>query len=209
MADDGAARWRSALPQNDALDAKILGVALPSIANLAVIPIVGAVDTFWIGRMGDALALAGQGAANQVFFSTFFLIAFIPTITAPHVAKAAGAGDIEGASKRVCEALFLANVLGLLGTLRGARSVRDPHYADAAEHEAPSLSPLPSPTPHRVALPSPAKRGHAAGSSGSPSSTPALLFVGAVGAGAAAWWCGRAWGGSGHGLVAASPVDSQ
>ena len=41
-------------------------VALPSMTNLAVIPIVGAVDTFWIGRMGDALALAGQGAANIV-----------------------------------------------------------------------------------------------------------------------------------------------
>ena len=111
-------RLQQALPgRRDELDGEILGVALPSIANLAVIPVVGAVDTFWIGRMGNALALAGQGAANQVFFSTFFLIAFIPTITAPLVAKAAGAGDIAGASKRVAEALFLANVLGAIGTL--------------------------------------------------------------------------------------------
>lgn len=109
-------RWRDALPRGDELDDRILSVALPSIANLAVIPLVGAVDTFWIGRMGDALALAGQGAANQVFFSTYFLIAFIPTITAPLVAKAAGGGDIDGAARRVCEALFLANVLGALGT---------------------------------------------------------------------------------------------
>lgn len=94
-----------------------MNVALPSMANLAVIPIVGAVDTFWIGRMGDALALAGQGAANQVFFSAYFLIAFIPTITAPLVAKAAGGGDIDQAAKRICEALFLANVLGLIGTV--------------------------------------------------------------------------------------------
>ena len=113
-----ASRARAALPlQRDELDKKILGVTLPSIANLAVIPIVGAVDTFWIGRMGDALALAGQGAANQCFFSTYFLIAFIPTITAPLVAKAAGSGDIESAATRVAEALFLANVLGLIGTL--------------------------------------------------------------------------------------------
>ena len=95
-----------------------MGAALPSIANLAVIPIVGAVDTFWIGRMGNALALAGQGAANQCFFSAFFLIAFIPTITAPLVAAAAGSGDIDSACKRVCEALFLANALGVLGALR-------------------------------------------------------------------------------------------
>ena len=110
-------RWRDALPQNDALDKQLLGVALPSIANLAVIPVVGAVDTFWIGRMGDALALAGQGAANQCFFSTYFLIAFIPTITAPLVAKAAGGGDLDGAARRVSEALFLANILGFIGTL--------------------------------------------------------------------------------------------
>ena len=92
-------------------------MALPSIANLAVIPLVGAVDTFWIGRMGDALALAGQGAANQCFFSIYFLIAFIPTITAPLVAKAAGSGDTSAACDRVCEALFLANVLGAVGTV--------------------------------------------------------------------------------------------
>lgn len=110
-------RWQSAIPgRGDELDRAILGVALPSIANLAVVPAVGAVDTFWIGQMGDALALAGQGAANQCFFSVYFLIAFIPTITAPLVARAAGSGDVESASARVCEALFLANVLGALGT---------------------------------------------------------------------------------------------
>lgn len=117
-----------------------MGAALPSIANLAVIPIVGAVDTFWIGRMGNALALAGQGAANQCFFSAFFLIAFIPTITAPLVARAAGSGDIDSACTRVCEALFLANALGLLGTLllvfcpHAALSLVLPAGAPAAEY---------------------------------------------------------------------------
>ena len=94
-----------------------LSVMLAYNVNLLVIPLVGAVDTLWIGRMGSALALAGQGAANQCFFSAFFVIAFIPTITAPLVAKAAGGGDIAGARKRICEALFLANFLGAIGTL--------------------------------------------------------------------------------------------
>ena len=56
--------------------------------------------------------------SGQCFFSTYFLIAFIPTITAPLVAAAAGSGDIDSACKRVCEALFLANALGVLGALR-------------------------------------------------------------------------------------------
>jgi len=111
-------RWRDALPNGgDELDRHVLGVALPSMVNLAVIPLVGAVDTFWVGRMGDALALAGQGAANQCFFSIYFLISFIPTITAPLVAKAAGSGDANAAAERVCEALFLANALGLIGSI--------------------------------------------------------------------------------------------
>jgi hypothetical protein len=55
--------------------------------------------------------------ANQCFFSTYFLIAFIPTITAPLVAAAAGSGDTAAAADRVCEALFLASVLGAVGTL--------------------------------------------------------------------------------------------
>lgn len=136
-------RWRSALPGGgDRLDQEIMGAALPSIANLAVIPVVGAVDTFWVGRMGNALALAGQGAANQCFFSAFFLIAFIPTITAPLVARAAGSGDIDSACTRVCEALFLANALGLLGTLllvlrpSAALSLVLPAGAPAAEYAA-------------------------------------------------------------------------
>jgi hypothetical protein len=117
-------RLRQALPKRDDLDREIMGMALPSIANFAVIPLVGAVDTMWVGRMGSALALAGQGAAGQCFFSTYFLIAFIPTITAPLVAAAAGSGDIEGACKRVCEALFLANALGVLGACCPCRRPR-------------------------------------------------------------------------------------
>jgi Na+-driven multidrug efflux pump len=38
----------------------------------------------------------------------FFLIAFIPTVTAPLVAKAAGGGDIDGARERVCAAVWIA-----------------------------------------------------------------------------------------------------
>lgn len=103
--------------RGDDLDKQILGTALPSMLNLAVVPIVNSVDTFWVGRLGSALALAGQAAANQAFFSLYFLIAFLPNITAPLVATAVSAGDEEAAQSRVCESLFLSNLLGGLGTL--------------------------------------------------------------------------------------------
>ncbi|KAL1524557.1 hypothetical protein AB1Y20_019448 [Prymnesium parvum] len=113
----GRRRLLTSLPCGDALDRRIALVALPSAANFAVAPLVGAVDTFWVGQMGDALALAGQGAANTCFFACFFLVAFIPTVTAPLVASAAGEGDMERARQRICEALYLANVIGAAGTL--------------------------------------------------------------------------------------------
>ena len=108
---------------NDETNRLILRTAIPSMANLAVVPLVNMVDTYWVGRLGSALDLAGQSAANQTFFGLFFLFAFLPTITAPLVAAAVGraAGDNgnnkDEASDRVCEALFLCNVLGLIGTI--------------------------------------------------------------------------------------------
>jgi hypothetical protein len=53
-------------PCFDELDSKLIKIALPVIANFAINPLIGAVDLFWINRMGNALAVAGQSAANQV-----------------------------------------------------------------------------------------------------------------------------------------------
>ena len=51
-------------PARGPLDNEIAAVALPAMLSLAVFPVVGMVDTFFVGRMGSALSLAGQGAAN-------------------------------------------------------------------------------------------------------------------------------------------------
>ena len=90
-------------------------VSLPAIANFAINPLIGAVDLFWVGRMGSALALAGQSAANQVFTSSFWIISFLPSVTTPLVAKHYAAGDIEKAQDIVCQAMILGSILGLCG----------------------------------------------------------------------------------------------
>jgi len=110
-------RLKRGLPRGDALDRRIVGIALPSVANLLIFPLVNAVDTFWVGQMGDPLALAGQGAANQIFSSVFWVIAFLPSVTTPLVAKAAASGDTEEARRRVCEATFLAVLMGSVGAV--------------------------------------------------------------------------------------------
>jgi len=106
---------RSNLPQGDELDKKIFAIALPAMVNFAILPLVGAVDTFFVGNMGNALALAATGAANQVFTSTFWIISFLPSVVTPVVAKAVGSGDKEAVKERVGEALFLGTVMGLMG----------------------------------------------------------------------------------------------
>lgn len=110
-------RFRKSLPfQNDTLDGLILKTAVPTVMNLMVVPLVNSVDTFWVGRLGVAMALAAQSAANQACFTLFFLIAFLPNMTAPLVASAVSSGDMDQAQQRVCESLYLSNVLGAIGT---------------------------------------------------------------------------------------------
>eukprot|EP00537_Pseudo-nitzschia_pungens_P008205 CAMPEP_0172363184 /NCGR_PEP_ID=MMETSP1060-20121228/6614_1 /TAXON_ID=37318 /ORGANISM="Pseudo-nitzschia pungens, Strain cf. cingulata" /LENGTH=656 /DNA_ID=CAMNT_0013085871 /DNA_START=264 /DNA_END=2234 /DNA_ORIENTATION=+ len=110
-------RFIKALPfQRDELDKLILKTSVPAVMNLMVVPLVNSVDTFWVGRLGVAMALAGQSAANQACFTLFFLIAFLPNMTAPLVSSAISSGDEKQARERVCESLFLCTVLGAIGT---------------------------------------------------------------------------------------------
>ena len=70
--DDGTSHSNPFKMQlGDDLDRQILGTALPSMLNLAVVPVVNTVDVFWVGKLGSALALAGQAAANQAFFTLY------------------------------------------------------------------------------------------------------------------------------------------
>jgi MATE family multidrug resistance protein len=98
------------------LDTKIVKVAVPALINFAIVPFVGAADTFWVGRMNNALALAGQGAANQVFSSTFWVMSFLLSVMAPMVAKAYASGNKEVARDCIGQAFLIAGIAGLLGT---------------------------------------------------------------------------------------------
>ena len=53
-------------PCMDEMDRNLIKIGVPCIANFAINPLIGAVDLFWINRMANPLAVAGQAAANQV-----------------------------------------------------------------------------------------------------------------------------------------------
>lgn len=102
-------------PCFDELDRNLIKISLPCIANFAINPLIGAVDLFWINRMGNALAVAGQAAANQVFNSAFWIFSFLPSVTATLVSKVHAEGDEEGLQDAVCQALLVGFVVAIMG----------------------------------------------------------------------------------------------
>ncbi len=104
-------------PQFDALDKRMMKIALPCIANFAINPLIGAVDLFWVNRMGNALAVAGQAAANQVFSSAFWIVSVLPSVTATLVSKANAKGDEGEVQDAVSQALVAGFYVSLVGSL--------------------------------------------------------------------------------------------
>jgi len=103
-------------PCMDKMDKELIKISLPVIGNYAIGPLIGAVDLFWVNRMGNALAVAGQAAANQVFSSAFWFVSFLPSVTATLVAKQHAKGDKEATQDAICQALFVGFFIAMIGT---------------------------------------------------------------------------------------------
>jgi len=101
-------------PCFDSLDKRLIRIALPVIANFAINPLIGAVDLFWVNRMGNALAVAGQAAANQVFNSAFWVTSFLPSVTATLISKENAKGNDEGVQDALCQALFVGSFMAIM-----------------------------------------------------------------------------------------------
>jgi MatE len=104
-------------PCNDDLDRRLIILSLPVIANFAIGPLIGAVDLFWVNRMGDALAVAGQAASNQVFNSVFWLTSFLPSVTATLIAKENAKNNTDGVQDAVCQALVVGVFMALVSSV--------------------------------------------------------------------------------------------
>ena len=123
---DECAEWRARRPPSaetlGLLDASIFALALPGVAELLLDPVMGAVDTAFIGRLtgdGAAEALGGLAVSTTCFTFCFKLFNFLAVVTGPLVAakiSASGGRDsVEGrraAKKTVGSAMALALALG-------------------------------------------------------------------------------------------------
>eukprot|EP00934_Nitzschia_sp_Nitz4_P009391 Nitzschia sp. Nitz4//scaffold59_size112058//12611//14463//NITZ4_004098-RA/size112058-augustus-gene-0.89-mRNA-1//1//CDS//3329555090//9381//frame0 len=103
-------------PCMDDLDKRLIKVSLPVIGNYAIGPMIGAVDLFWVNRMGNVLAVAGQAAANQVFSSVFWFTSFLPSVTATLVSKQHAKGNNNGTRDAICQALYVGFFIAMILT---------------------------------------------------------------------------------------------
>ncbi|KAJ8602969.1 hypothetical protein CTAYLR_001580 [Chrysophaeum taylorii] len=88
-----SAAWRrrgySALPasQQQSLDSKILGIALPSLVALSLDPVLQAVDTAFVGQLASTEGLAALGVSTSAFALVFSSTNFFSNTATPLVAE--------------------------------------------------------------------------------------------------------------------------
>jgi len=63
--------WQGAMPANDAIDKQILKLFIPALLNFLVIPLVGAVDVFWVVGPGTNRRIAEMPSwsSSSIFFT--------------------------------------------------------------------------------------------------------------------------------------------
>jgi len=100
-------RWRL-----DALDRRILAIAVPALGSLLVEPVYVLTDTAVVGRLG-AEPLGGLALASTVLNTLVWVFNFLSYGTTVRVAVRRGRGDLVGGASDALQALWLALGIGL------------------------------------------------------------------------------------------------
>lgn len=111
----------------DALDRRILVIAVPALGSLLVEPIYVLTDTAVVGRLGT-VPLGGLALASTVLNTLVWVFNFLSYGTTVRVAVRRGRGDPAGAAEDALQALWLALGIGVAvaaGVALGARQLVD------------------------------------------------------------------------------------
>jgi putative MATE family efflux protein len=109
----------------DALDRRIIAIALPALGSLLVEPVYVLTDTAVVGHLGT-VPLGGLALASTVLNTLVWVFNFLSYGTTVRVAVRRGRGDREGAAADALQALWLALAIGVMVSLvigLGARSL--------------------------------------------------------------------------------------
>ncbi|MGV3759669.1 MAG: MATE family efflux transporter [Actinomycetota bacterium] len=97
----------------DALDRRILAIAVPALGSLLVEPVYVLTDTAVVGRLG-AEPLGGLALASTVLNTLVWVFNFLSYGTTVRVAVRRGRGDLVGGASDALQALWLALGIGLV-----------------------------------------------------------------------------------------------
>ena len=95
----------------DALDRRILAIAVPALGSLLVEPVYVLTDTAVVGRLGTE-SLGGLALASTVLNTLVWVFNFLSYSTTVRVAVRRGRGDRRGAAADALQALWLAVGIG-------------------------------------------------------------------------------------------------
>jgi len=90
----------------------VVAQAWPIMVGQASVPLVGLVDTLVIGRMGDAVALAGVALGVAIIDLVFWSFGFLRMGMSGLVAQAAGAHDTDEADALLIRGVVLGLTIG-------------------------------------------------------------------------------------------------
>lgn len=96
----------------DALDARILAIAVPALGSLLVEPLYVLTDTAIVGRLGET-PLAGLALAAVVLNTLVWVFNFLSYGTTVRVAVRRGRGDAAGGAADALAALWLSAAIGI------------------------------------------------------------------------------------------------
>ena len=102
-----------ALFRSSPLDPEIRRLALPALGALVAEPLFLLTDTALVGHLGST-PLAGLSIASAIIQTVLGLLIFLAYTTTPAVARALGAGDMQGALRHGIAGMWLAVLLGTL-----------------------------------------------------------------------------------------------
>ncbi len=97
----------------DALDRRILVIAVPALGSLLVQPLYVVTDTIIVGHLGT-VALGGLALAVTVISTMVWVFNFLSYGTTVRVAVRRGRGDLSGAASDALQSLWLALGIGLV-----------------------------------------------------------------------------------------------
>ena len=104
----------------DALDRRIMAIAVPALGSLLVEPIYVLTDTAVVGRLGT-VPLGGLALASTVLTTLVWVFNFLSYGTTVRVAVRRGRDDLAGGAADALQGLWLASAVGIaVATVIGA-----------------------------------------------------------------------------------------